>query len=157
MSKRVISFHYKLTDSSGKVLDSSEGGDPLVFMEDIGQIIPALEKAIKNLKVGEKKKVDIKADDAYGQSDPKRIVEIPLDRMPQQKINVGDQFRSSREPGSPPVTVTKVTDSHVTLNTNHPLAGVDLTFDVEIHDVRNATKEELEHGHAHGPGGHHHH
>jgi FKBP-type peptidyl-prolyl cis-trans isomerase SlyD len=157
MSQRVISFHYKLTNNTGETLDSSEGKQPLIFMEGAGQIIPALEHALKSLKVGDKKKVEIKAEQAYGQHDPKRVIEIPLDQMPKQKINVGDQFRSSREQNSPPVTVTKVSDSHVTLDTNHPLAGMDLTFDVEITEVRDATPDEVAHGHAHGPGGHHHH
>jgi FKBP-type peptidyl-prolyl cis-trans isomerase SlyD len=157
MSKRVISFHYKLTNDKGETLDSSEGSHPLTILEGMNQIIPSLEKVLGKLKVGEKKKVIVKATEAYGEHDSKKVVEVPVEQMPKQKINVGDQFRSSKSPSAPPVVVTKVTDTHVTLDTNHPLAGMDLTFDVELAEIRDATEEELAHGHVHGPGGHHHH
>jgi FKBP-type peptidyl-prolyl cis-trans isomerase SlyD len=157
MKKHVLSFHYKLTDNKGETLDSSEGQNPLTILEGAEQIIPSLEKILLTLKVGEKKKVSIKAKDAYGLHDPKKIIEVPLDQMPKQKIKVGDQFRSSKESAAPPVIVTKVSDTHVTLDANHPLADMDLNFDVELTEVRDATEDELAHGHAHGPGGHHHH
>jgi len=154
MKRRVISFHYTLTDPSGQPIDSSTGRDPLTFMEGAGQIIPGLEAEIGKLKAGDKRKIGVKADDAYGQRDPQALIDVPVEKLPSKTVKVGDQFRSNQSPL--PLTVTKVTDTHVTLDANHPLAGVDLTFDVEITTIRDATEEELAHGHAHGPGGHSH-
>jgi FKBP-type peptidyl-prolyl cis-trans isomerase SlyD len=156
VSQKVISFHYTLTDSSGKTLDSSTGSEPLTFLEGVGQIIPGLESELLGMKVGDKKRVGVKAKDAYGEKDAGNIIEVPLEKMPTSKIKVGDQFRAGKDDHSPVVTVAKVTETHVTLDGNHPLAGMDLSFDVEITEVRDATKDELTHGHAHGPGGHHH-
>ena len=156
MANKVISFHYTLTDSTGKTLDSSAGGEPLTFLEGGGQIIPGLETHLRAMKAGDKKNVTVKAKDGYGEKDPGNIVEVSLDKMPTRGIKVGDRFRAGDGPHAPVVTVTKVTDTHVTLDGNHPLAGMDLTFDVEITEIRDATKEELDHGHVHGAGGHHH-
>jgi FKBP-type peptidyl-prolyl cis-trans isomerase SlyD len=156
VSKKVISFHYLLTDASGKTLDSSAGGEPLTFLEGVGQIIPGLETELRSMKVGDKKHVKVKAKDAYGEKDPNNIVEVPLSQMPTRGIKAGDRFRAGQDSLSPVVTALKVTETHVTLDGNHPLAGMDLAFDVEITEVREASKEELTHGHAHGPSGHHH-
>lgn len=156
MTKKVISFHYTLTDTAGKTLDSSAGSEPLTFLEGVGQIIPGLEVELRSMQVGDKKHVLIRAKDAYGDKDAANIAEVPLAKMPSQQIKVGDQFRAGSEAHAPVVTVTKVSETHVTLDGNHPLAGMDLTFDVEITGVRDATDDELSHGHAHGAGGHHH-
>ncbi|HTS19523.1 MAG TPA: peptidylprolyl isomerase [Verrucomicrobiae bacterium] len=157
MSKNVISFHYTLTDPTGKTLDSSAGSEPLVFLEGSGQIIPGLESQLLGMKVGDKKHVTVKAPDAYGEHDAGNVMEVPLDKMPTKTIKVGDRFRAGKDSHAAVVTVTKVTETHVTLDGNHPLAGMDLTFDVEITEVRAATEDELAHGHVHSPGGHHHH
>ena len=156
VSKKVISFHYLLTDASGKTLDSSLGSEPLTFLEGVGQIIPGLETELRSMGAGEKKHLIITAKDGYGEKDPANVVEVPLEKMPTRGIKAGDRFRAGRDSHSPVVTVTKVTETHVTLDGNHPLAGMDLTFDVEITEVRDATEDELTHGHAHGPGGRHH-
>jgi FKBP-type peptidyl-prolyl cis-trans isomerase SlyD len=156
VSKKVISFHYLLTDASGKTLDSSAGGEPLTFLEGVGQIIPGLETELRGMKVGEKKHVIVKAKDGYGEKDPGNVVEVPLEKMPTRGIKAGDRFRAGQDSNSPVVTVANVTETYVTLDGNHPLAGMDLTFDVEIAEVRDATEDELTHGHAHGPGEHHH-
>lgn len=156
MSQKIISFHYTLTDASGKTLDSSAGSDPLTFLEGVGQIIPGLESELRGMKVGEKKHVVVKARDAYGDKDPGNVMEVPLEKMPTRSIKAGDRFRAGRDAHSPVVTAAKVTETHVTLDGNHPLAGMDLTFDVELTEVRDATEDELSHGHAHGPGGHTH-
>jgi FKBP-type peptidyl-prolyl cis-trans isomerase SlyD len=157
MSTRVIVFHYTLTDSAGQTLDSSAGGDPLAFLEGTGQIIPGLETHLRTMKVGDKRKVLVPAKDAYGEKDAENIVEVPLDKLPTKKVKVGDKFRAGNDGHAPVVAVIKVTETHATLDGNHPLAGQDLTFDVEITEVREASAEELSHGHVHGPGGHHHH
>ncbi len=155
MKQRVITFHYTLTDPNGQPLDSSREGSPLSFMEGAGQIIPGLEAELGKLQVGDKRKIEVKAGQAYGERNPAAIFEIPIERMPKQPVHVGEQFRANQHPT--PLTVTKVTPTHVTLDANHPLAGMDLTFDVEVTEIREATAEEAEHGHAHGPGGHDHH
>jgi FKBP-type peptidyl-prolyl cis-trans isomerase SlyD len=156
MSKRVISFHYTLTNAAGEKLQSSDGGEPMSVLEGGGQIVAALEKELVRLKVGDKKRVQLKAAEAYGARDEEKVMAVERKRMPGKKPKVGDQFRSGHRADAMLLTVTKLTDTHVTLDGNHPLAGMDLTFDVELTGIRDATKEELEHGHVHGPGGHHH-
>jgi FKBP-type peptidyl-prolyl cis-trans isomerase SlyD len=156
MANKVITFHYTLSDSSGRMLDSSEGQEPLAFIEGIGQIIPALEEAIKDMKPGEKKRVEIPADKAYGAYDEEQVITVPRSQMPQQEIQLGDQFMTDEDPHLMPLTVTEITDENVTMDANHPLAGVDLVFDIEMVGSRQATEEEMEHGHVHGEGGHHH-
>jgi FKBP-type peptidyl-prolyl cis-trans isomerase SlyD len=154
MSQRVISFHYTLTNSTGQTIDSSRGDQPLRFLEGVGQIIPGLETHLRTMQTGEKRQIHVKAADAYGERDNSLVLEVERSRLPTRTVSVGDQFRTNQYPT--PLTVTKLTDTHVTLDANHPLAGQDLFFDVEITEVRPATAEELAHGHVHGPGGHHH-
>jgi FKBP-type peptidyl-prolyl cis-trans isomerase SlyD len=156
MANQVISFHYTLSNSSGQVLDSSEGHEPLSFITGIGQIIPKLEEELVTMEPGEKKRIEISADEGYGQYDEDQIVAVPREQMPPQEINVGDMFMADEDPNGMPLVVTEVSDTHVTMDGNHPLAGVDLIFDVELASKREATEEEMEHGHVHGPDGHHH-
>lgn len=156
-SKKVVSFHYTLKDESGSVLESSRGEEPLSYLEGVGQIIPGLESQLRGMKKGDKKNVNVSAKDAYGEHDQDLIVKVPRAQIPKKDVEVGDQFHAHGPDGQPAVvTVTQIDEQHVTVDGNHPLAGQALTFDVEITDVRDATKEELAHGHAHGPGGHHH-
>lgn len=155
MSPRVISIHYTLTDKSGQTIDSSVGQEPLSYIEGGQQIIPGLEKQIQPLKTKDKKKIEVPADEAYGVRDERFVLEVPLDRLPVKNLQIGQQFQVSEDPNSPPFMVTQVTATHAILDANHPLAGMDLTFDVEVVEIREATSEELQHGHVHGPGGHH--
>jgi FKBP-type peptidyl-prolyl cis-trans isomerase SlyD len=158
MTPKVVSFHYTLTDAKGTQLESSHDDEPLSYLEGVGQIIPGLENALHGLKKGDKKSVHVKAADGYGEHDPEAIVEVPRAQLPKKDIVVGDQFHADSGQGhTQVVVVTGLTDTHAIVDGNHPLAGQDLNFDVEILDVRDATKEELTHGHAHGPGGHHDH
>src|SRR6266436_3758926 len=136
MGNKVISFHYTLTDSTGKELDSSARNEPLAFLVGGGQIIPGLETHLLTMKVGDKRRVLVPAKDAYGANDPANTTEMPLDQMPAKGIQVGDRFRAGADDHAPVVTVAKVTGTHVTLDGNHPLAGMDLTFDVEVTEVR---------------------
>lgn len=157
LSPRVVSFHYTLKNKAGEQLESSFGSEPLMFLEGSGQIIPGLEEAIKSLKAGDKKTVTVPAAQAYGEIEADMIVEVPREKLPKKDVEVGDRFHADAGDGHAQVVqVTKVTDTMVTIDGNHPLAGQDLTFEVEIDSTREATKEELAHGHAHGPGGHHH-
>ncbi len=153
----VVSFHYILKDKSGKVLESSHDDEPMSYLEGVGQIIPGLEKELKGMKKGDKKAIFVAAKDGYGEFDEALIVAVPRAQIPKKDVKVGDQFHAdSAEGQSRTVVVTKVDDKEVVVDGNHPLSGQDLNFDVEITDVRSATKDEMSHGHAHGPGGHHH-
>ena len=156
MTKRVITFHYTLTDPSGEVIDSSQGHEPLSFIEGEDQIIPGLEATVITLAAGDKQVIHVEAAQAYGPRDDEHVVTVPRSEMPMQEIGIGDQFQTDDTAGSPVWTVAEVTDTHVILDANHPLAGLDLTFDVELVEMRDATAEELAHGHVHGAGGHHH-
>ncbi len=154
MSKKVIAFHYHLTDKKGETLDKSDAGEPLAFMTGVGQIIPGLESVLVTMTTGDKRRVEVAAAEAYGQKDLAKIVTVKREQLPEGDIKAGDMFRGHE---GEVVTVTAVNGDSVVLDANHPLAGQDLVFDVEIAQVRDATKEELAHGHAHGADGHHQH
>jgi FKBP-type peptidyl-prolyl cis-trans isomerase SlyD len=154
----VASFHYTLTDGTGKVLDSSEGQEPLSYLHGAGNIIPGLEKALLGKTIGDKLNVAVNAAEAYGERDDTMVQELPTSMFSGvDQIEIGMEFHAETEHGLQVVTVTSVANDTVTIDGNHPLAGVDLNFDVEVTAVRDATPEELTHGHAHGAGGHHHH
>jgi FKBP-type peptidyl-prolyl cis-trans isomerase SlyD len=159
ITPRVIAFHYTLKNPAGEVLDSSSGAEPLLFLEGAGQIIPGLEEQLLLLSVGDKRTIQVPSARAYGEHDAELVMEVPKTRLPKAEgLTVGDQF-ASRGPNGEPAgvfVVTAVGGETVTLDGNHPLAGVDLTFEIEIMTMRNATAEELSHGHAHGGDGHHH-
>ncbi len=156
MSQQVISFHYTLTDKNGKKHDSSRDGEPLTFLVGSGHIIPGLEKALIPLKKGDQKEIKVPYAEAYGAYDQALIYEVGLDKFKNEKIKVGDMFQIGKGDAYQVVTVVEISDAKVTLDANHPLAGKDLTFDVEITEKREATPEEISHGHVHGHGGHHH-
>lgn len=156
MAARVLSFHYVLTNKEGATLDSSRNADPYPVLEGSRQIIPGLEKALFEMEVGEKKTVYLPAAEAYGLHREELKVEVKRSQLPEGDIQVGTMFKTSNEPDSPVYVVKEMGEETVQLDGNHPLAGQDLTFEVEVVDVREATPEELEHGHAHGPHGHGH-
>jgi FKBP-type peptidyl-prolyl cis-trans isomerase SlyD len=154
----VVTIDYTLTDGSGKVIDTSKGKQPLAYLHGGGNLIPGLERALEGKKAGDNLKVTIAPEDAYGMRDEKLVQVVPSSAFQGvPELKPGMQFRSQSQQGSTVVTVTKVEGDNVTVDANHPLAGMALSFDVDIKDIRQATKEELEHGHVHGPGGHHHH
>lgn len=156
--KRVIGFHYTLTDKAGTVLDSSVGDEPLFFLEGAQQIIPGLEKVVGLMNVGDKKKIEVKAADAYGEVNQELVVKVKRTQFPPDaNLQVGDQFQVNNDHNSPVFTVMAINNDEVTVDGNHPMAGKDLFFDVEIVGVRPATEEEMSHGHAHGQHGHGHH
>ncbi len=142
MSQKVISFHYTLSDSDGVVLENSQqGGEPITFVAGVGMIVPGLEKQILDFPVGEKRKVEVSAEEAYGLIDFNKYVQVPLEALGKPDVKVGDVFRSNASPT--PFTVKQVEATHVVLDGNHPLAGEDLVFDVEILENREATEEEV--------------
>lgn len=151
---RVVTFHYTLRDPSGRVLDSSAGGDPISYLEGAGQIIDGLDEQLRFASAGEKARVSVPAKKAYGERDPAQVQRVKRAMLPVEgELKVGDQFQTDTDRYAPVVTVQAIEGDEVLLDANHPLAGVDLTFDVEIVAVRPATAEELRHGHAHGPDG----
>ena len=153
----VVSIHYKLTDKAGEVLDTSEGREPLAYLHGRGNLIPGLEKELEGKKEGDKFNVTIPPEDAYGTRNDNLVRQVPRDAFKDvQDLQTGMRFQSKTEQGTEIFTVAKIEDQHVTIDGNHPLAGEALTFDVEITEVRDATPEELSHGHVHGPGGHDH-
>lgn len=154
---RVLSFHYKLKNNEGQLLDSSEGQEPFPVLEGTRQIIPALEEQLFKMNVGEKKNIHLEAENAYGPVNDKLKLKLTRDKLPEGEIEVGTQFKAGPEPQDPVFTVTQIEGEEVHLDGNHPLAGQALEFDVEIVEIRPATPEEMQHGHAHGPNGEHHH
>ena len=157
---RVLAFNYVLKGPDGAVLDASEKNQPLPYLEGAGLILPKLEEAIKDLKEGDKKIVKLSAVDAYGEVRDNMFMNVPkheLAHLPQ--LEVGAHLRLELGGGAHIVRVTEITDEAVTLDGNHPLAGQDLEFDIEMVLIRPATAEELQHGHPHGlhgDSGHHH-
>ena len=149
--RRVVSFHYTLRDPSGRVLDSSAGGDPVVYLEGAGQVIDGLDEELRLAGAGEKTRVNVPATKAYGERDPAQVQRVKRALLPVEgELKVGDQFQTDSDRFAPIVTVQAIEGDDVLLDANHPLAGMDLTFDVEIIAVREPTAAELEHGHAHG-------
>ncbi len=147
---RVVSLTYTLTDTAGKVLDSSTETGPLSYLHGNGNIIPGLEKALEGKGEGAAFKVTVPAAEAYGERDEHLVVNVPRDRFQGvADIQAGMQFEAETAEGSRLVTVTKVSPDMVTVDANHALAGQDLNFDVEVVAIRAATAEELSHGHPH--------
>lgn len=153
----VVQFNYTLTNAEGEVLDQSRG-EPLAYLHGHHNIIPGLEKQMEGKSAGDKFKAVIAPADAYGEYLAEAVQEVPRANFQGvDSIEVGMQFQSQTDDGHVMlVTVKDVNDDAVVVDGNHPLAGVELTFDVEIVEVRAATADEIAHGHAHGVGGHHH-
>lgn len=153
---KVVSMHYKLTDPEGKVIDSSEGQEPLTYLQGFGNIIPGLEDAMEGKNIGDKFTVQVKAEDGYGVRNEEMVQVLPSSMFTGiDKIEVGMEFHAETEHGLQVVTVTHVENDQVTIDANHPLADVDLTFDIEVTEVRDATEDELAHGHVHSEGCNH--
>ncbi len=156
--EKVVSIHYTLTNGEGTVLDSSTGNDPLAYLHGFGNIIPGLENALEGREAGEKLSVTVDPEQGYGSRDERLVQAVPRSAFKGvTELAPGMQFQAQGPEGTRLVVVTQVTQDLVTVDANHPLAGQTLHFEVEISEVRAATAEELEHGHVHGPGGHHHH
>ncbi len=156
MSSRVLSFHYDLTNSAGEALDSSRKGEPFFVMEGSRQILQGLEEVLFKMKLREKKRVELPAAQAYGIHNEKLKMKVSREKLPAGEMKTGMRFRGGDDDHAPVFTVIKIEGNDVFLDGNHSLAGVDLIFDVEVMEIREATADELTHGHAHGPHGHSH-
>ena len=153
----VVVIDYTLTDDDGDVVDSSAGGEPLAYIQGIGQIIPGLENALEGKSSGDEVTVTVTPAEGYGDYNEGLIQVVPREMFQGvDDIEPGMQFHAQTSEGIQAITVTKVDGEDITIDGNHPLAGKNLNFAVTIKDVREATAEELDHGHVHGPGGHHH-
>jgi FKBP-type peptidyl-prolyl cis-trans isomerase SlyD len=153
----VVSIHYTLRDDADKVLDSSAGREPLAYLHGHGNLIPGLERALAGHEVGERLKVTVPAADGYGEYEQALVQKVPRRTLKGiANLRVGMRLQAGTEHGHRAVTVTHIAGDMVTLDGNHPLAGQNLNFEVEITAVRAASEEELAHGHVHGDGGHHH-
>jgi FKBP-type peptidyl-prolyl cis-trans isomerase SlyD len=150
---QVVSMEYTLK-VDGVVTDSSEGREPLEFVHGAGNIIPGLEREMTGMAVGDSKDVMIAAAEGYGERDEEAFMDVPRDQFPAEiPMKVGTELQVQNQAGQPTFArIEKVEDKSVRLNFNHPLAGKDLHFSVKVVDLRDATDEEVEHGHVHGPG-----
>jgi FKBP-type peptidyl-prolyl cis-trans isomerase SlyD len=154
----VVSFHYKLTDAEGTISESSEEGSPIAYLHGRSQIVPGLENEMTGKKSGDKFTATVAPEQAYGLRNEEAVQRVPIKHVATRgPYTVGQMVVVNTREGGRQARVAKVGHFNVDLDLNHPLAGKTLTFDIEIVEVRAATAEELEHGHAHGPEGHHHH
>ncbi len=154
---QVVSIHYTLKNDAGEVLDGSSDGEPMTYLHGHGNLISGLERELTGKNTGDKLQVKIPPTDGYGDYDKALVQKVPrraLKGIP--KITVGMRLQAQTEAGVRAVTVSHVAGDMITLDGNHPLAGQNLNFDVEVADVRPASAEELSHGHVHGADGHHH-
>lgn len=149
-----VSIHFTLK-VDGKTIESSFGIEPLAYLHGHRSLVPGLEEALTDKIKGDTFTVTLPPDKAYGPRNEDLVQKVPRNQFPAE-LKVGQQFQADTPQGPMVITVTHVNDQEVTIDANPEMAGQTLTFDIEVTDVRAATKEELAHGHVHGPGGHHH-
>lgn len=153
----VALFHYTLTNDQGEVIDSSDGREPLAYLHGAGNIVQGLEKEMTGKQAGDKFNVVVPPELGYGVHNEALLQQVPRAAFHGvDTIEPGMQFTANGPYGPSTVTVAAVDGETVTIDGNHPLAGATLHFAIEVTDVREASEEELTHGHVHGPGGHHH-
>ncbi|WP_286234871.1 FKBP-type peptidyl-prolyl cis-trans isomerase [Thalassotalea sediminis] len=151
---KVVILHYAVSDSEDTLIDSSYDHQPLAVIHGTGYLIPGLEEALTDHKAGDKFEVEVAAENAYGERHDGFVQTVPKSLFQGiEDLDVGTQLRATTDEGEQTVIVIDVQDEEITVDGNHPLAGIDLKFDVEIIEVREATAEELEHGHVHSEGG----
>jgi len=157
-ANKAVSIEYTLTNDAGEVIDSSAGGAPLVYLQGAGNIIPGLEKALEGKQVGDDLDVAIEPEDAYGEYAAELVSTLSRSMFEGvDELEVGMQFHASAPDGQMQiVTIRDLDGDDVTVDGNHPLAGQRLHFKVKVVDIREASQEEVAHGHVHGEGGHHH-
>ncbi len=155
---KVVAIHYTLTLANGEQVDSSVGGEPLLYLHGQGNIVPGLERQLTTRAVGDKLMATVAAKDGYGERQADGQKRVPRSAFPKgAPLKQGMSFGVQNDDGEVvPVWIDSVEKDEVVLDFNHPLAGEVLHFQVEVVSIRAATKEEMSHGHPHGPGGHHH-
>ncbi|MGX5220562.1 MULTISPECIES: FKBP-type peptidyl-prolyl cis-trans isomerase [Pseudomonas] len=157
-ANKAVSIDYTLTNDAGEVIDSSAGGAPLVYLHGAGNIIAGLEKALLDKKVGDELEVSVEPEDAYGEYSAELLATLNRSMFEGvDELEVGMQFHASGPDGSMQiVTIRELDGDDVIVDGNHPLAGQRLNFKVKVVDIRDASEEEVAHGHIHGEGGHQH-
>jgi len=158
-ANKVVTMNFTLTDDTGNILDSTEQGGPFSYIVGKGMVLPKLEEAVSIMMIGTKKQLKLVAKDGYGEYNEDAVQAVGKENFPEDFIlEAGMEYMASNPDGvQMPFIITNVEDETVTVDFNHPLAGKNLHFDLELIDVRDATAEELAHGHVHGAGGHQHH
>jgi FKBP-type peptidyl-prolyl cis-trans isomerase SlyD len=154
----VVALEYKLHLGDGELIDASEPGSPLFYIQGAGNIVPGLERALEGLAKDAALQVVVQPEDGYGTHDPEGVQNVPKPAFGPELPEVGNQYTARGPEGEMvPFVVKEILEEVVVVDLNHPLAGKTLHFDVVVREVREASEEEREHGHVHGPGGHHHH
>ena len=154
---KVVKIEYTVKTEEGVLVDTSEGNEPLAYLHGHKNIIPGLENALVGKAVDDELSVTVTPEEAYGERHEQLIKEVPMQAFQGvDKVEPGMQFNAESPQGPQLITVTKVDGDTVTVDGNHPLAGVTLNFDVQGVEVREPSEEELSHGHVHGAGGHEH-
>jgi len=158
-ANKVVTMNFTLTDENGNVLDSTDSGGPFSYISGTGMVLPKLEEVVNRMIIGTKKSLKLTAEDGYGKYNEDAVQAVGKENFPEDFIlEAGMEYMASNPDGvQMPFIITNVEAETVTVDFNHPLAGKNLHFDLELLDVRNATAEEFAHGHVHGAGGHHHH
>ena len=157
-AQKVVSIHYKVVDSeSNELIDSSENAEPMTYLHGARNLIPGLEQALEGRTEGDAFEVTVSPAEAYGERSDDRVQQVPIEAFQgMDKVEPGMRVSAQTEQGAIELIITAVEGENVTVDANHPLAGKSLKFEVRVESVRDASEEELAHGHAHGPGGHHH-
>jgi FKBP-type peptidyl-prolyl cis-trans isomerase SlyD len=145
-TNKVVGFFYTLSDSEGNVLQSNKGQDPLNYLHGYGNIIPGLEKEMNGMTEGEEKRVVVEPIDAYGEHNAELVFTVPRTEFETKDVEIGDQFEAKNENGQFLVTVIDTNEDSITFDANHEMAGMQLTFDIEVANIREATQDEIEKG-----------
>lgn len=155
---KVVTIHYKVTDvDSGQLIDSTENAEPMTYLHGAQNIIPGLENALEGKNVGDEVEVTVEPAEAYGERSDDRIQQVPLEAFKGiENVQPGMAVTAQTEHGPVNLIVTEVDEATVTVDGNHPLAGKSLNFSVTVDSIRDASEEEIAHGHVHGPDGHEH-
>lgn len=155
---KVVSMHYKLADKDGVVIDNSEGRPPLAYIHGIGALVAGLEAQLENKVVGDKFQAIVAPEDAYGTRDEELVRVVPKSGFQgDEEMTIGMQVQiDTGDKGLAIATLTAIDGDDITLDLNHPLSDMELHFDIDIMDIREATSDEIAHGHVHGEGGHQH-
>jgi FKBP-type peptidyl-prolyl cis-trans isomerase SlyD len=152
--KKAVTIKYTLRDEEGAVLDSTDGRDPMTYLHGAGNLVPGVEEALEGKSPGDEIKVIVPPEKGYGLREEDNVRNVPVRKLP-GKIKPGSAVQLNTNHGTIVAVVKAIQGDYATVDLNHPLAGKTLRFELEVVDVRDATEEELSHGHVHGPGGHH--
>ncbi|MDN3376872.1 MULTISPECIES: peptidylprolyl isomerase [unclassified Pseudoalteromonas] len=152
-TNKVVKMHYSVTDNENNSIDNSFDGEPLIFIVGTGYLIQGLEDALQGKQAGDTLSVTVEPENGYGERHDELMQAVPKSMFEGMEIEVGMQFRATTDDGDQSVMIIDIQDEEVIVDGNNPLAGITLNFDVEILEVRDATADELAHGHVHGEGG----